>query len=112
MSKTITSPVKRWSGTVTISDPMTLPQAEAFEAGLILPDKIDENGKIFLTALDKPQVPAILACVEKWELADFPNPVAVENFPFSPRKDSHDLIEWMFSEIRKIYLGESDVPNE
>ena len=31
MSKTITSPIARWQGTVTLSDPLTLPQAERIE---------------------------------------------------------------------------------
>ncbi len=31
MSKVITSPVQRWAGTVTIADPLTLPQAAVIE---------------------------------------------------------------------------------
>ena len=42
------------------------------EAGLTLPDEIleaaDKNKRIFLSVMDKKQLPAIIACVEKWEL--------------------------------------------
>ena len=112
VSKVITSPVKRWAGTVTIADALTLPQVELFEAGLEHPDNMPEDGRVFFTVLDKPQVPAILACVEKWELSNFPPSVTLETFPFTPRKNSHELIAWLFGEIRKIYLGELEIPNE
>ena len=32
MSKVITSPIEKWSGSVTIADPLTIPQAQAIEA--------------------------------------------------------------------------------
>jgi hypothetical protein len=112
VSKVIQSPIKRWAGTVTIADPLTLPQVELFEAGLELPADADKDGRVFLTVLDKPQIPAILACVEKWELSNFPETVTADNFPGTPRKASHDLIAWLFGEIRKVYLGELDNPNE
>ena len=112
MSKVITSPIKRWAGSVTLSDPLTLPQVELFEAGLEIPASVSEDGRVYFTVLDKPQLPAILACVEKWELANLPDPVTLETFPMSPRKASHELIAWLFGEIRKIYLGELDIPNE
>jgi hypothetical protein len=112
VSKIIPSPIKRFPGSVTIADPLTLPQVEAIEAGLELPKDTDGDGRVFFTVLDKNQLPAVLACVEKWELQNFPDPLTADNFPFSPRKDSHDLIVWLFGEIRKVYLGELDIPNE
>jgi hypothetical protein len=111
VSKVITSPSKRWKGSVTIADQLYLPQVELIEIGLepILSNKTDS---IFLTVLDKPKMPAILACVESWNLENFPNPPTVENFPMSPRKASHDLITWLFTEIRNVYIGELEIPNE
>jgi len=91
---------------------MTLPQAEALEAGMELPDDVLQKETVLYTVLDKPAVPAILLCVEEWHLDNFPEKVNVETFPFSPRKASHELIAWMFNEIRIIYLGETEVPNE
>jgi hypothetical protein len=112
VSKVITSPSKRWPGSVTLCDPLTLPQVELIEAALEMPKDVSEDGRVFLTVLDKPQLPAVLACVEKWELQNFPDSPALETFPMTPRKASHDLISWIFVELRKIYLGELEIPNE
>ncbi len=107
----ITSQSKTWTGTVTIFDRLVLSQVELVEAALSDMPPITE-GKVALTALDKPRLPALLACVEKWELKGFPDPVTVENFPLTPRRQAHDLIMQIFAEIAKVYNGELDVPNE
>lgn len=112
MSKTITSPIARWQGTVTLSEPLTLPQAEAIEQGLEMPKDFPTEGLVFNTVGDKLRLPAVFACVEKWELKDFPADVNIGNFPFSPRGDSHKLIDWLFSELFKIYTGDQEIPNE
>lgn len=110
MSKQITSPLKRWPGSVVIADPLTIPQAQFIEAGLKQPAQKGE--KVFFTALDVMKLPAVLACVEKWELENFPPAVGMDNFPASPRKDSHLLVDWIFGELLKVYSGEAIVPNE
>ena len=112
MSKTITSPVKRWAGTVTIADPLTIPQAQAIEAGLEKPEQVDGKDTIWVSQLDVMRLPAVMVCVEKWELAGFPEVVTLETFPASPRGDSHKLADWIFTEILKVYSGEAEVPNE
>jgi hypothetical protein len=109
MSKTIKSPSERWAGSVTIADPLTLPQAEAIEAAL---DFRTNGGQVFLTVVDKSYLPAVFACVEKWELSNFPQTPDMSNIPMSPRKESSDLYQWIWGEIRAVYLGESTVPNE
>jgi hypothetical protein len=107
MSKQITSPSTRWPGTVMIADPLTIPQAQLIEAGLKQPDA-KEGERVWLSIIDAGKLPAILGCVEKWELENFtPDP-----FPASPRGDSHKLIDWLFSELLKVYFGEAIVPNE
>ena len=113
MSKTITSPIERWAGTVTLADPLTIPQAKLIEAGLESPpdEAVNANGKIWLSFVDEMRLPAIFSCVEKWELKNLPEKVTLENFPASPRGDSHKLADWIFTEIVKIYYGESIVPN-
>jgi len=111
MSKKITSPVKRWGGSVTIADPLTLPQAMAIEAA-IKKNGENEGGKITWTRIDSNTLEAVLPCVEVWELHDFPDNVSLENFPASPRKASHDLVEWLFKEVFAVYLGEMEIPNE
>ena len=98
-----------WTGSVTIADPLTLPQVEIIEDAIdIKPD----GEKVYLTVFDKKNLPAVFACVEKWDLENFPDPVTDNNFPMSPRGASHDLISWIWSEIIKIYIGEQEVPNE
>ena len=111
MSKVITSPLQRWAGEVIIADPLTLAQAHLIEEGLTQPTG-GEDGRIWFTVIDGKQLPAIFGCVEKWNLSNFPESPTLENFPASPRGDSHKLIDWLFSEIRKVYFGEAEVPNE
>lgn len=111
MSKVVKSPFERWSGSVTIADPLTIPQAQAVEDGLERPES-GEDGRVWLSVIDHMQLPAIFLCVEKWELDNMPDPLTLETFPASPRKESHELIEWLFREIAKVYFGESIVPNE
>jgi hypothetical protein len=107
MPKVITSPITRWPGTVTIADPLNESQAKLIEAGMKQPDA-QEGERVWLTVIDSAKLPAVIGCVVKWELENFtPNP-----FPFSPRGDSHKLIDWIFRELLTVYFGEAIVPNE
>ena len=146
MSKTIQSPIKRWSGSVVIADPLTIPQPQLIEAGMTpepepealtqarekykdLLDRLGgedketeaariefsnqlEKNRVWSSVLDAKRIPAIVACVEKWELQKFPEKVTAQNFPASPRKDSHLLVEWLFKELLDVYSGEKEIPNE
>jgi len=107
----ITIDNKTWKGTVTIFDRLYLPQVELIENALLDTPK-ENDGRVRITDMDKPKLPALLACVEKWELQDIPAGVTVETFPFTPRPASHQLIEWLWMELFKIYLGDAEVPNE
>lgn len=109
MPKIITSPVSQWQGTVTIADPLYLPQVEAIEAAF---DFKPDGEKVWLSVLDKNKLPAIFACVEKWNLENFPDAPTLETFPLSPRPASTKLITWLWQEICAVYLGEVIVPNE
>lgn len=108
VSKIITSPSNRWPGTVEITDNPSWEQIDALEASFNIP--IEEGKAVYFSVIDRQQIPAILAWVEKWDLQNFPNPVTVENFPRIPSKARHQLVNWIYDEIRQIYLG--DVPNE
>ena len=117
MSKVIKSTIKRWPGTVTIADPMTMPQVLAVEKALIdSRDFIEErkDGKTYLKAktmpgsIDAPRLEAVIACVESWDLKDFQS----DPIQCTPRDDSRDLISLLFSEILNIYNGEIEIPNE
>ena len=105
MSKVIKSPVKKWPGNITISDPLTFPQVQAIE------DAIGDDGEIKKlrgTKLDARILPVVLMCVEKWDLENFTH----DPFPASPRVASSTLIAFVFNAILEVYTGEKDIPNE
>jgi hypothetical protein len=132
MSKILTSPVKRWPGTITIPDFLTFDQAMAWEEALsngkkLLPEiefEYKDDGSIDTSKLTEEHLkffgmthslkyanealPGIKACVLEWNLKDF-DP---ENFPATPRQSRVDLIGWIISEITKLYKEENEVPNE
>lgn len=55
-------------------------------------------------------IPAIRACVEKWDLQNFP--ITDTFFPSSPPQDRHYLIRFLWSHILKVYSAEVEIPNE
>jgi hypothetical protein len=101
-----------WRGTVSIYENLFISQVEAVEAALLDRVEVDNENKVRLTHLDKPKLPALIACVEKWNLEGFPEAVTKDNFPLTPRRPAHLLVEYIFDEIRVIYNGEITVPNE
>ena len=110
MSKTIQITGK-WEGSVEIADPLTIPQVQLIEAALN-PPVANSDGKIWTSALDADKLPALIGCVTKWELKDFPANMTADNFPATPRAASHTLIDFIFSHLIKIYTGELEIPNE
>ena len=71
----------------------------------------EAGGRVWLSVEDERLLPAVLACVEKWELDKFPESVTLETFPASPRAESHGLVAWLFNEIFTVYIGEKQIPN-
>jgi len=99
--KVITSPVKRWPGTVTISDPLTFPQVFAFEDGLAAMRALGEDTDIrhqFFALL-----PGVCACVEKWEIQGLPEMVTSETFPATPARASAELANWLIGEVSALF---------
>ncbi len=115
---------KTYNGSVTVYDQFTLPQVELIEAAMFAEvpytekKEKDESGNektlryVRMTEDDKSKLPAVLACVENWELSNFPKDLSILTFPLSPRRTTHNLIKKIFNEIEKIYNGELDIPNE
>ena len=99
----------KWEGSVTMADPLTLPQARLIEEALDTPKK-NEDGTVWLSAMDEKRLPALFGCVTEWNLKGLEG-VTPENFPASPRKASHKLVEYLFLELMKIYTGELETPN-
>ena len=65
MSKVITSPVKRFPGTVTLSDPLTFPQSLAVEDAL---DAAQELGEVSVRRQNYTVLPGLMECVEEWDI--------------------------------------------
>jgi hypothetical protein len=110
MSKVITSPVKRWPGTVTLSDPLTFPQVIAFQDAIDVADELGSSATV--SKYNQALLPGVLECVEAWELENFPSPVGMDNFPATPRKASSDLIGWLVTELVKLFTDSEPDPNE
>ena len=98
---------------MVLADPLTMPQVREIEKVLsvAIEDK-GNNGRVFLSVVDESMLPAICACVAEWHLSNFPETVTPETFPASPRRESHELIKWLFDEVYKVYKGETEIPNE
>lgn len=75
-------------------------------------DESAKDGRVWLSVVDANQLPAILGCVENWELENIPEKPTLETFPASPRAETHKLIDWLFHELLTVYFGEATVPNE
>ncbi len=131
MSKVITSPVKKWPGTVTISDPLSLPQAVKFQqairdaAALMRKALVDAGidvslekakdkdfDKVALSTLQVNEVygEAILDCVEEWNLEgpEFPQ----NHLPGTPGVSAGKLSSWLIKEITALFKEDEEVPNE
>jgi len=105
MGKQIISPVKKFSGSVILKDPLPYPDFIAWEKGFISADeKTDKTHGEIETSLWS----GVLAVVEKWELKDF-DP---ENIPATPRVAILDLLAWIVREVGKMINGVEDIPKE
>ena len=107
MSKTITSPVKRWPGAVVLSDPLNYPQSIAIEEALETAREMpDSKSAAYRNAL----LPGICACVEKWELEGL-GQLTPSNFPSTPNVSSSLLIAWLLREITALFREGDKIPN-
>jgi len=107
MGKVITSPVKRFAGTVTLPDGYTFPQIIAFDKALADARSDDKtNTEVWFAALR-----GMIPCVEAWNLAGVPQQPTPETFPATPRASASALVSWLFTEISKSQTDEGDDPN-
>lgn len=108
MSKIITSPVKQFPGTVTISDPLSFPQSIAFEKAI---NETSGREDMLQQEYDFAFIPVIISCVEEWNLNGFPDVVTADNFPSTPRVASNKLIAWLIEQILSLFMEGEEVPN-
>ena len=97
--KVITSPVKHFSGTVTLKDPLPYVTVVKFEQVIRSKEDIDAGQKF---------LPVILESVEKWGIQNMPEGVTVETFPGTPRRAVYELIAWLLNELTVIYKGNEE----
>lgn len=116
MTKTLTSPVKRFSGTVELSDPLTFPQymawSKAVEAAVVMRENVTVATVGYDDIVTEVMLPAILACVEAWHIAGVPDKPTVETFPATPRMSAGRLIAWLAGEIGAVISEEDEEKNE
>ncbi len=110
MSKILTSPVKKWPGEVILSDPLTFPQVFAFEDALGAAREQGENATVLRA--NAALLPGVIACVEEWHLANFPEHPTPETFPATPARASAQVVAWLVGEIGKLFSEAEEVPNE
>lgn len=110
MSKVITSPVDRWPGTVTLSDPLTFPQSLAVEDALAAAQELGEEAS--QRRQNYTVLPGLLGCVEKWDLDGFPEKPTADTFPSTPALAAAELIAWLIEEIISLYYEAEPDPNE
>ena len=121
MTKVITSPVKKFSGTVTLHDPLTFPQVIAFQSAIRDAQKLihtdPESGEaVFVDGGDFIQfryelLKGIIECVEKFDLANMPDVITAETFPSTPLVSSGKVVNWLRDELTKILVDDEDSPN-
>ena len=117
MSKVVTCPVKRFEGTVTLRDPMTLQMVAKWEEVLQIIRAIPNEDARKYDTIEASFYPLVVEMVEAWNLANILPNVTAENFPnASPGTGAasiHALIGWLITECQKVYNGnEDDDPNE
>ncbi len=113
MSKQIKSPVKKWPGTVTLHDPLSLPQVVAIQNSLESAKALAEDGdldKVGVAEYHNELLPAIMDCIESWDLEGLENPP--NPFPGTPRKPAAKLMGWLSTEVVALFSEAEAVPNE
>lgn len=116
MPKIVTSPVKRFSGTVTLSDPLTYPQyfavEDAFKEVRRMREEAEANDQeVSPQRYNAAVMVGIVKCIEDHNLKDVPKPLTVENFPASPGAASMNLAAWLTNEVVAMYTAEQEDPN-
>ena len=111
MSKSIVSPVKRYSGRVILSDPLTMPQVMAFEDAMREARAMNEDDGVLTSRRLYTVLSGIIPCVEKWELSGIAEPVTADNFPGTPKMAVAQLVAWLVGELTKLYNEADEVPN-
>ena len=109
----IESPVKKFTGSVTLPDYLNIGQVRAFEDAYFGdPNKvITEGERAFVSVSDEKMLPVILDIVLEWNLKGQPEQPTLETLVMTPQKVGHEMVSWISGELYKLWRGE-EVPNE
>lgn len=125
MSKKVLCEIEGFKGFVHFAQPLNLEQVFAIEDAQ---DKaIEIEPSAFLTKLNERRgtpdtvswssrvdvhiIPAIVKCVDKFEIEGLPEKLTLETFPATPRSKATAFVSWCFNQLMTIYAGEQEVPN-
>lgn len=108
MTRVISSPTKRFPGTITLPDFLTIPQARAWEECLDGARALRDRG-ISYTSVEYIAVwePGLREVVQAWDVEGFSH----DPLQTTPRGAVLDLIVMVVNEITGMYQGEVDDPN-
>ena len=104
MSKTITSPVVEFPGTVVLNTAPNLVQVENFLEARFSKDleQKERNRALFAAVCD---------LIETWQITGQPASPTNETFVAVPYIPARMLIEWLIGEITMLIAGERAIPN-
>jgi len=109
MPKTLTSPVKRFAGTIVLPDYLTFPQLIAWRNGVKSLAADSTVGQVAMSEDDSlALLPAIYAIVSEWHLQGIPD--RPDLFPATPRVPVFRLLIWLIGEITALVGAEDDDP--
>ena len=113
MSKKIISKIAEWKGSITLSDPLLLPHVLGLRKATRAIKELGDDS--ILEEMMYIQLPAMLACVEEWNIKGKDQPTA-DTFPFTGTKlkqdNSADFFLWLHKEINVLFGAvEEDDPN-
>lgn len=107
MPKILTSPVKRFPGTVTLPDGYTFPEIIAFDKALAVARTDGLSNMEQWHAI----LAGLLPCVSAWALDGVPANPTPDTFPATPRVSVTRLVSWLYDEVSKAQVDEGDTPN-
>jgi hypothetical protein len=105
MGKIAQSPIKRFPGSITIPDFLTVPQAQAWEE--CLRKSGEERAKIGQVEYIALWIPGVTAVVEEWNIEKFSH----DPFQTTPRGPVIELISWIIGLMTELYYEAEEIPN-
>ena len=110
MSKTVAYTGKKWKGSVTFADPLTIIQASSYELARKYGKQFEDMGKesaSYTSAI----LPGILKCVEKWSIEGFQEGITLDSVPLKPHKERAEFVEWLVTNVEALYRDADEIPN-